>query len=61
MTTEERAYYTKISALSTIFFVLAIALAIKLKKGFWAGFAYSILGSMIGSGIGYLVFKYPKQ
>lgn len=61
MTQEQKAYYTKISALSTIFCVIGIIIAIKMKKGFWAGFGFSILGSMIGSGIGYIVFKYPKD
>lgn len=60
MTTEEKQYYTRISAIGTIFWICAIIIAIKMKKGFWPVVGYSILGSMLGTGIGYLVFKYPK-
>ena len=38
--------------LSSIGFVTGIVVAIKRKSGFWGGFGWAILGSILGGGIG---------
>jgi hypothetical protein len=61
MTDKEREYALKVGAISTILFVVGIIIAIKMKKGFWVGVGFSMLGSMLGYGIGYLVIPFPKD
>lgn len=61
MTDKEHEYALKVGAISTILFVVGILIAIKMKKGFWVGVGFSMLGSMLGYGIGYLVIPYPKD
>lgn len=58
-TKSQEDYLMKVSGMSLIFFVIAIVIAIKMKKGFWVGFGFSILGSMLGTGLGYVLFKAP--
>lgn len=57
----QKAYYIKVGAISTILMIVAIIIGIKTGKKFWMIVLYAILGSMLGSGIGYLIFKYPKE
>ncbi len=61
MTDKQKEYYNKVGAISIILFVAGIILAIKIGKGFWVAVGYSMLGSMLGYGIGYLIFPYPKE
>lgn len=61
MEEKKNAYMLKVSALGTVCWILAIIIAIKMGKKFWPVVGYSILGSMLGTGIGYLIFKYPED
>ena len=61
MTGNQTQYYIRIGAISTLLGIAGIILAIKLKKGFWIGLLFYLLGSSLGYGIGSLIFTYPKD
>lgn len=61
MTNKDKKTILLTGGLSTIGFVGGIVLAVHRKSGFWGGVGWAILGSSLGTGIGYVISSIGKN